>query len=137
MPSAPKPFCAESGCWERVSRGRCATHRREKEHTRILHHGSRQQRGYDKHWDYFRTVVFPDLLVEQGIVPACGARLCGTPSPYSVCAQQGLVNMEDLHLDHEPPLLPHERTDVDKVCDPLRVQLLCRSDHSRKTRTQQ
>lgn len=79
------------------------------------------------------------MLVEAGVPPVCGAALPGGPrSTDSLCRSRGLLTFHnpdgsDLHLDHEPPLTDAERQDASAVCDPLRVQLLCRHDHSAKT----
>jgi hypothetical protein len=40
-----------------------------------------------------------------------------------------------LHLDHEPPLTPLERSNPVLVCDFDRVQLLCGKCHANKTIT--
>lgn len=78
------------------------------------------------------------MLVEAGVLPICGASLPGGPQTSdSRCQADGLQNGEDLHLDHEPPLTDAERLDARIVCDPLRIQLLCGVDHSRKTRLEQ
>jgi hypothetical protein len=73
-------------------------------------------------------------LVYQGILPVCGAVLPkGPQTKDSQCRETGRLNASDLHLDHEPPLSDHERSDAHAVCDPTRVQLLCFSCHTRKT----
>jgi len=74
------------------------------------------------------------MLLERHIIPACGARLSGTPSPRSQCAAQGRQTLEHLHLDHDPPLEDWERQRPERVCDPSRVQLLCAACHTVKTR---
>jgi hypothetical protein len=57
--------------------------------------------------------------------------------PFSQCRQDGRLNATDIHVDHNPPLEPHERTVRAIVCNILRVGCLCRSCHSRKTLTEQ
>jgi hypothetical protein len=79
------------------------------------------------------------MLVDAGIPPVCGAALPGGPvTEDSRCKQAGLLTFQntdgsDLHLDHEPPLQPRERHDPAAVMNPMRLQLLCKRDHSAKT----
>jgi len=78
------------------------------------------------------------MLVEAGIPPVCGAALLGGPTGgWSRCKEEGRSNGADLHIDHQPKLSQAERQDLAKVCDPLRVELLCRSCHARKTTAEQ
>jgi hypothetical protein len=95
--------------------------------------GSRHARGYDAQWVRF-VAAFPGLLLARHILPQCGARLSGSPSPHSACAQRGRQTLEGLHLDHDPPLEAWERQDPRRVCDPHRVQFLCAGCHGVKTR---
>jgi len=73
-----------------------------------------------------------------GILPVCGARLDGGPQgDHSECRRLGLTTFQSadgtsLHVDHDPPLTDLERSDPERVCDPLRVQLLCAECHARK-----
>jgi len=133
---ALRRYCASPGCPARVVRGFCARHKaataKQFDHAR----GSRQSRGYGAAWDRFRTRTFPALLEERGVLPACGARLSGVPSPHSECVALGRVELQGLHLDHDPPLLPHERRDESAVCDPDRVGYLCIRCHNRKTKAE-
>lgn len=74
------------------------------------------------------------MLLDRGIPPVCGAALPEGPKTQdSYCRRDGVLTFHRLHLDHEPPLTEAERGDVSKVCDPLRLQLLCFVDHARKT----
>ena len=79
------------------------------------------------------------MLVDAGITPVCGASLPTGPGPeHSQCHAAGLyaytsADGSSLHLDHEPPLQDHERQDVQAVCDPARIVLLCQSCHATKT----
>lgn len=132
MPTAALRPCA-GHCGAYVPKGRCAACSRQTEQQR----GSSHQRGYTKAWHAFRK-RFVDMLVDQGILPVCGATLPGGPvTTDSTCKAAKHWNAEYLHLDHEPPLRDDERHDVSKVCDPLRVQLLCARDHGVKTRREQ
>jgi len=130
MSLAPLRFCAAPGCSARVPHGRCERHRAAARPARQSSHAA----GYTKRWHRFRSVTFPALLLDQGIVPACGARLHGGPSPDSECARLGVVNFERLEAHHEPPLQDWERSDPTRVCDPDRIVLLCSRDHGRRTR---
>jgi 5-methylcytosine-specific restriction protein A len=129
MPAALLRPCGPH-CPVLVRSGRCAEHRRAAEQRR----GSASRRGYGRFWERFR-VWFISLLVSAGSAPVCGASLPGGPDTrrFSQCAQRGVLNDVDLHVDHEPPLTDEERTDRAKVCDPLRVGLLCASCHATKT----
>lgn len=79
------------------------------------------------------------MLIEAGVSPVCGATLPGGPQTNdSQCQASGLLTFQsadgsDLQQDHEPRLTEAERRDPHAVCDPLRIQLLCRSCHSAKT----
>jgi hypothetical protein len=79
------------------------------------------------------------MLVEAGVAPVCGAVLPGGPvTTDSRCQALGwtIFSSEDgssLHLDHEPALTAEERRQPEIVCDPLRIQLLCKIDHAVKT----
>jgi len=84
-------------------------------------------------WRAFK-VWFINRLIVRHITPVCGAHLPGGPKTTdSRCHAAGLLNGDNLHLDHEPPLRPEERVDRRAVCDPMRVQLLCQSCHAAKS----
>ncbi|MGE0450855.1 MAG: hypothetical protein AB7Q29_14875 [Vicinamibacterales bacterium] len=76
------------------------------------------------------------LLIRAGIAPVCGAALPDGPqTTHSRCRARGaLVSKNpdgtDLHFNHWPPLQPHERGDRRAVCDPRRIELLCRTCHN-------
>lgn len=108
----------------------CPTCQREAEQAR----GSSTERGYDAAWRSFRA-WFRALLASEGIIPACGSALPTGPDTrrYSRCLKQGITNVDELHLDHEPPLTPAERKDPSAIRNPNRVGFLCRSCHSAKT----
>jgi hypothetical protein len=132
MAIAPLPFCPIPGCGER-SHGPCRTHRAVT-HKRVdARRGSRHVRGYGSHWVRF-IPAFRQLLLARHIIPACGARLSGIPSPRSRCATHGRVTLEGLHLDHDPPLETWERQHPARVCDPQRVGFLCAACHTIATR---
>jgi hypothetical protein len=133
LPRAPQRACLTIGCPTLVDRGRCPAC------TKQAYRGSSTQQGYTSAWDRFRTETFPSLLIRANIVPMCGAVLIGGPvTKDSRCKQLGRYTFnsgnESLHLDHEPPLSVTERADTKAVCDPMRVQYLCKSCHSVKTR---
>jgi hypothetical protein len=135
MPTAPLGVCPYPGC-PRRSRGLCPVHLAAKHQATDARRGSRHQRGYDSKWVAF-VAAFPRLLMARGILPVCGARLSGTSSPHSQCLLRGRVTLEGLHVDHDPPLEAWERSHPERVCDPHRVQLLCRLCHLKKTRAEQ
>jgi hypothetical protein len=134
MPSSPKRACLTIGCPVLVDRGRCPAC------TKQSYRGSSTQQGYTSAWDRFRTKTFPSLLVAAGAMPMCGAVLPGGPvTKDSRCKDLGRYTFnsgptQSLHLDHEPPLRQDERANERAVCDPLRVQYLCKGCHSVKTR---
>lgn len=134
MPSAMlKPCTGEVGCPELTTGGPCAKHARQRERFR----GSAASRGYDYGWVKFKA-RFIQMLIARDIAPACGAALPGGPSMQdSRCKATGVLETSHLHLDHDPPLRDEERSDPRKVCDPMRVGLLCRVDHNRKTQREQ
>lgn len=132
MPDAPLRPCL-GNCGARVKSGRCPACSRIVEQRR----GSASQRGYGTSWEAFR-LQFMSLLVQAGIAPVCGAALPDGPRTQdSQCQQQGVVNGDRLHLDHEPPLQEWERRIISRICDPSRVQFLCATCHSAKTRREQ
>jgi hypothetical protein len=89
-------------------------------------------RGYGWKWQQFRG-TFLRLLVSRDVVPVCGASLPeGPQTRHSRCKGDGVQTFQRLHLDHEPPLTPEERSDVRTVCNPLRIQLLCAACHAAK-----
>jgi hypothetical protein len=133
VPSAPLRSCLTPGCRALVDKGRCP------QCSQHVYRGSSTAQGYTSQWNKFRTETFPSLLIQAGIVPMCGAAMRGGPTTKdSRCKQLGVYTYNSgvgsLHLDHEPPLSVTERADSKKVCDPLRVQYLCKSCHSVKTR---
>ena len=133
MPTAalsPCSTCREVGCTVHAK-----VRAREQEQRR----GTAHARGYTRRdWQPFR-LQFLALLVDAGLTPTCGAALQSGPrTEDSRCQAQGLLTFtsadgSSLHLDHEPPLQPYERTDTAAVCDPHRIQLLCLSCHAAKT----
>jgi hypothetical protein len=133
MPNAPKRACLTIGCPSLVDRGRCPAC------TKHASRGSSTAQGYGSQWNRFRTETFPSLLIRANVVPMCGAVVPGGPATKdSRCKQLGRYTFhsgsESLHLDHEPPLSVTERANSQAVCDPMRVQYLCKSCHSVKTR---
>lgn len=134
MPNRPLRPCA-GGCGAYVARGRCSSCGVETRQTSV-------QRGYGRLWKAFRPRFFA-MLVQLGILPVCGAALPGGPSMEdSHCKQAGYLtyfssNGSSLHLDHDPPLDDWERAKPERVCDPLRVGLLCDVCHASKTRREQ
>jgi hypothetical protein len=119
--------CATSGCLELVLRGHCARHAPGREQRR----GSAHRRGYTAYWHQVFRPSFISLLVQAGISPVCGAALPDGPvTAHSRCQADGLLTGVDLHFHHEPPLTERERLDRAAVCDPRRIQLLCRSCHN-------
>lgn len=132
MPDAALRPCS-GGCHALVKKGRCQDCSRKTEQVR----GSAWQRGYRTNWNRFRTVTFPAMLADIGLLPTCGAALPDGPQTKdSQCKAQGYFNADRLQLDHEPPLRPEERDEDAKVCDPKRVQYLCYDCHRRKTKRQ-
>src|SRR5678816_2815161 len=112
MPNSPLRPCATAGCPTLVKRGHCPQHTTQINQRR----GSAARRGYGSHWQRFRP-YYINLLIQQHILPVCGARLPeGPQTAHSRCRAQGLLNGEDLQLDHEPPLTEEERKDPMKVC---------------------
>lgn len=101
--------------------------------------GSASARGYTSYWSKVFVPWFKQLLASLGIPPACGYSLPGGPDmrPFSQCRAEGRINVEHLHVDHQPPLETWERTNQQAVCDQRRVGLLCRACHSRKTLNEQ
>lgn len=132
MPNTPLRPCA-GGCGQLVRKGKCAKCNRRTEWNR----GTRQERGYDSHWLRFRQYFF-HLLIQQHIMPVCGAALpTGPQTTHSQCKQHGWLTTESLHLDHEPPLRDDERDKPWIVCNPQRIQCLCASCHAAKTQKEQ
>lgn len=132
MPSALK-VCPTPGCPNLSAAGPCSTCARKRERFR----GSPASRGYTWGWTKFKA-RFIRALIAADIAPVCGATLPGGPSMQdSHCRALGLLTSEQLELDHDPPLTDTERRDPAKVCDPKRVGLLCKADHSRKTQREQ
>lgn len=128
MPFAALKDCP-GGCGAKVAKGRCQACTRKMDQRR----GSASSRGYGAAWERFRR-LFVALLVAAGIAPVCGAALPDGPQTQdSQCKAAGLLVGDDLQLDHEPPLTEAERQQPRAVCDPRRVQFLCRACHARKT----
>lgn len=129
--------CAKSGCPAPVSSGYCPTHRARQDQAR----GSAAERGYDYYWHATFRPHFIALLVAANTPPVCGAKLPNGPvASNSRCRSQGLMTTTSadgsaLHLNHEPPLSPEERHNRAAVCDPARIELLCRECHTAATRT--
>ena len=122
--------CHQVGRWPR---GRCPACSRQTNQQR----GSASARGYGSAWVQFR-LRFIAKLIDQGILPVCGASLPDGPqTAHSSCRAQGLMKGEDLHLDHDPPLRDDERANRAAVHDERRIQLLCASCHNAKTRREQ
>ena len=133
MPDSPLRPCATSGCPTLVRRGHCPIHTTQINHRR----GSAARRGYGSHWQRFRP-YYINLLIQQHILPVCGARLPeGPQESHSRCRTHGLLNGEGLHLNHHPPLRDDERQDIRAVCDPTRIELLCATCHNALTRLAQ
>jgi len=129
--------CAVPGCPELTASGRCEEHERQLE----IRRGTSTARGYGVRWRQFRR-VFLGLLVARDILPVCGARIDGVPSPHSQCAGEGRLiarsaDGSDLHFDHDPPLREAERADPSAVCDPRRISILCAACHNRKSQAEQ
>lgn len=137
MPSSPLHPCSwPGGCPELLPRGRsrCDLHALAAEQQR----GSATARGYDYHWSSVFRPAFIARLLALGIAPVCGAALPDGPRMLdSQCRADGIENARHLHLDHDPPLRPEERTHRRTVEDPRRVGLLCRTCHNRKTQREQ
>lgn len=134
-PLAPRHPCSVSGCPALTDGGPCPDHARAREQRR----GTAHARGYTYGgWQPFRRRFFA-LLVAHDILPICGAALpTGPTTRDSACRDAGLFTFtsqdgSSLHLDHEPELEDHERTNQAAVCDPDRIVLKCASCHSIKT----
>lgn len=124
--------CNHDGCPTLTDSRFCPAHAKAKEHQR----GKTAERGYGGRWQAFR-LVFVDQLASAGQHAICGASLpTGPQTTDSACKAAGYLVYDDLHVDHEPPLEDWERQIVARVCDPNRVQLLCRHCHSAKTKRQ-
>jgi len=111
-------FCAEPGCRERVTRGRCPEHARAVEHART----SRQARGYGNRWAR-RSRLF------RARYPLCGMRPNGQTPVMSACYDEGRVTLA-WQVDH---VVPH-RGDPALFWDEIgNWQSLCAACGSRKT----
>lgn len=131
MPATLQRPCVE--CGTLTVSTRCPHHARVREQAR----GSASSRGYDAQWRRFR-LWFRHQLIRRNIAPVCGAILPGGPvTTDSQCRADGRSTWDDLHLDHEPPLRDEERHNVRAVCNPVRVQFLCRRCHAAKTQRQE
>lgn len=131
MPEAALRPCP-GNCGAKVKSGRCPSCTTKVERRRG---GSAWQRGYDQHWNHFRSVTFPDLLVEAGLIPMCGVALPGGPAMReSMCKHAGFyVSGPGLQLHHDPPLQDWERDHPELMCDPMRCGYLCRACHTNAT----
>ena len=129
MPSALlKPCAYLGGCSNLVTSGLCDQHKQIARQRETAH-----QRGYTSRWRAWRK-GWMQRLIGFGITPVCGARWPGQPpSGASKCRAPGLRTSTDLHLHHTPPLREWERKDEARVCDPLRVELLCATCHNAET----
>lgn len=126
MPAAPLRYCLETGCETQVTGGRCVEHDRSRDQAR----GSARERGYTSRWERFRLWFIRELIrLRVPRAGLCGARLPGArETQSSLCAQQGLV-VAGAHVDHIEPHHGDERL----LFDPLNLELLCASCHSRVT----
>lgn len=128
MPTGSLKMCACGACVERTPCPKCRAS--------ISASGKRvssARMGYGRTWRAFRERYIA-MLVEAGIPPVCGAHLPGGPeTEHSRCQAEGRQTSSGLHLNHHPPLKAFERKDTRIVCDPLRIELLCPSDHSAAT----
>jgi 5-methylcytosine-specific restriction endonuclease McrA len=128
--NSPLRYCsANPHCPNKVRSGSCSACKQAQPSRKESAHA----RGYTRQWERFRTITFPNLLLDQGIPSICGARLAPGPSPHSQCSKAGVVTMQGLELDHDPPLSMEERSQPSKVLDPWRVQYLCKRCHAVKT----
>jgi 5-methylcytosine-specific restriction protein A len=122
VPSALR-VCPHPGCPELTRGGPCPEHARD---SRV---GSAWRRGYDAAWQQLRDRV-RRRLIALGISPICGARLPGAElTTHSRCAAEGR-DVPGTHYDHIEPFVG---LDDPRRLDPLNLQLLCASCHSRKT----
>ena len=137
MPTAALHPCHAPRCAALTPGRYCPDHAQPIDNGRATAHA----RGYTRSWHRFRR-GFVATLANADIMPCCGAALPGGPTTLdSRCKTEGRLTFTSeghtaLHLDHEPPLMPHERADMSAVCDPMRVQLLCSTCHAGKTNRQ-
>lgn len=85
---------------------------------------------------------FRRMLLRAGIPPVCGARLPGAPATNdSRCLREGVLVDDSahrrrygtaLHADH---IVPHGGDEWRRL-DVLNIQLLCATDHQKKTQLQ-
>lgn len=87
-------FCAEPGCGERVVKGRCPAHARERDRARGTF---RQRHGglYDARWDRRRKRFLE-------VFPLCGMRPDGQLPVMSQCHRDGIVTAAT-DVDHVRP----------------------------------
>lgn len=138
MPAALMRACAgRPGCPNLVASGVCRDCSSRRAKVDAQQRGTAAERGYDTRWVKFRS-WFRNRLVAAGIPPVCGASLPGGPDTkaWSHCAGDGVLNDRDLHLDHEPPLRPDERSNWRAIQDAARCGYLCARCHALKTRAQ-
>jgi 5-methylcytosine-specific restriction endonuclease McrA len=137
MPNALLKSCHGKGglCGELVARGLCPDCRRARSRDDVEHRGSSHARGYTRRWYAFKAWWIRKLIGTHLTAPVCGARWPGAPETGdSTCAKAGVLVDRDLHLDHIEPFRGDDGTlDARKQFDPLNMQLLCSSCHSRKT----
>ena len=121
---APYRYCTGAGCHARTRDGRCSACRTRAEQQR----GTATARGYaSPRWRAFRTW----WLAEH---PLCGTRADGQRHPeHSECAAARRPVFGN-HVDH---IVPVTGPDDPRWFDPLAVQTLCVTDHSRKTQREQ
>lgn len=135
MPSALLRACP-GGCGALVQKGRCPACARAKEQQRIAN------RGHDLYnsvrWRTLRS-RFRRALQAAGVYLACGARLPGAPATTdSQCAADGVIVSDSLHRAmtgrslHVDHIRRHEG-DERLFADMLNLQLLCATDHNRKS----
>lgn len=111
-------YCGEPGCVERVVRGYCPRHERERQRLR----GSQRARGYTRRWER-RVALFRERY------PLCGQRPGGLAPVMSLCHDEGRTTLA-FQVDH---VVPH-RGDPTLFWDELgNWQSLCASCGSRKS----
>lgn len=127
--------CATPGCHVLVASGHCPAHTKARDRFRR----DRRTINYAATWWLIFRDQFRQQLLALDILPVCGATLPGGPSAHmSACKAEKRQTLRsadrtDLHFHHEPELTPEEAMDRQKVCDPMRIVLLCRSCHSQAT----
>lgn len=132
MANALLKACSAPGCPNLSAFGRCADHARL----------SAARRGYGAGWGKLR-LRFRRALIAAGVAPVCGARLpTATPAPPSRCLESGQLIDDSLHrlrfgtALHTDHIIPHNGDRV-LFTTLTNFQLLCRDEHSAKTRREQ